>query len=279
MSRLTLLILSVFIISNSIWGQSFTAMTYNIKYDDPTSELNSWNDRKESLIELMKFYQPSIIGTQEGLLHQLEYIDSALVDYTYFGKGRDDGKKEGEFSAIFYDSTQFTARNINTFWLSEKMTMPSYGWGANYRRICTYALFKNKETGDEFWVFNVHYDHENKLSRINSSKLLLEVLNKVNSKNLPVIIMGDFNSQMVDEPMKILNSILAHSFNNADQVYGPFGTYNGFNLESPLNRRIDHILVRGIDVKLNLTIDDRRDNNLYISDHFPVLINAEIKKR
>ncbi|QCK17023.1 endonuclease/exonuclease/phosphatase [Mangrovivirga cuniculi] len=254
-------------------------MTYNIKYDNPSSELNSWDDRKESLVELIKFYHPAIIGTQEGLFHQLEYIDSALVDYTYFGKGRDDGQKEGEFSAIFYDSTKFNVNSKNTFWLSENMKIPSYGWGANYRRICTYALFTFKESGEEFWVFNAHYDHENKLSRVNSSKLILEVLNSVNRNNLPVIVMGDFNSQKVDEPMKILSSVLSDSFQQSKVVYGPFGTYNGFNIESPLNRRIDHIFIRKIDVDTSLTIDDRRDNNLYISDHFPVFIKADIKKR
>ena len=52
-------------------------------------------------------YDPSIFGIQEGLLNQVEWIDSTLRNYNYIGVGRDDGKGKGEFCAIYFDTTRY----------------------------------------------------------------------------------------------------------------------------------------------------------------------------
>ena len=67
-------------------------LSYNIKYDNIWDKENNWSLRKKRLIHLLKDYNPSIIGIQEGLIHQVKYIDSALEKHKYIGVGRDDGK-------------------------------------------------------------------------------------------------------------------------------------------------------------------------------------------
>ena len=70
-------------------------ITYNIKYDDNSNGQNSWNVRKAALLELITTFSPDIIGIQEGLIHQVEFLDSEMNDYRYVGVGRDDGNRKG----------------------------------------------------------------------------------------------------------------------------------------------------------------------------------------
>ena len=50
-------------------------MTYNIRYDNPRDSSNSWRYRKEYLLNQLKYYKPDLIGTQEGLKHQVKWLD------------------------------------------------------------------------------------------------------------------------------------------------------------------------------------------------------------
>lgn len=97
------LILIILIQLNSYltYGQ-ISVMTFNIRYDNPKDNLNWWEYRKSSVVQMFNFYSPEIIGIQEGLYHQLKYIKNSLPEYDYVGVGRDDGKTKGEYAAIFY---------------------------------------------------------------------------------------------------------------------------------------------------------------------------------
>ena len=85
--------------------------------------------------------------------------------------------------------------------------------------------------------------------------------------------MGDLNCLPIEMPIKILSQYLKDSFiENSHSVYGPIGTFNEFDIGRVLTQRIDYIFVRNIDVKSYRAIDDKRKNNLYLSDHLPLLI-------
>lgn len=116
------------------------AMTFNIRFDNPADGENRWELRRDFAADLIRNSGASIIGTQEGLVHQLDFLDEALPDFRYVGVGRDDGAKAGEFTAIFVDTTQFTIRDSGTFWLSETPERPSVGWDASMERIATYVM-------------------------------------------------------------------------------------------------------------------------------------------
>ena len=89
-------IFGLFISMSTIYSQEVNVLTYNIKYDNVNDTVNNWNDRKAPMVALLKHYIPGIIGMQEVLHHQLNYLEEQLSDYTYIGVGRDDGKEKGE---------------------------------------------------------------------------------------------------------------------------------------------------------------------------------------
>ena len=77
----------------SCTSETTTVMSYNIRYDNKWDEKNSWSTRKESIVRIFEKYSPSFIGTQEGLAHQIHYMDSVLTKYDYIGVGREDGRR------------------------------------------------------------------------------------------------------------------------------------------------------------------------------------------
>jgi endonuclease/exonuclease/phosphatase family metal-dependent hydrolase len=221
-------------------------------------------------------YSPSIIGIQEGLLNQVQYIDSSLIDYDYVGVGRDDGIKKGEFCAIYFDTTRYVLLKNSTFWLSETPDTISVGWDAALERICTYGLFKDRITKKEFWVFNTHFDHIGVVAREKSSELILNRIDKINRQSLPVILMGDFNSIPNSPPIKEIKTKLSDALKiSLEKLQGPRGTFNGFNENLPIEKRIDYIFTNDLKVLSYTHINDRLNNNRHISDHLPVMIKIQ----
>jgi len=170
------------------FGQTFNVMTYNIRYDNPSDGKNAWSLRKECLVSQIEKYNPAILGIQEGLHHQVLYLDSCFSKYAYIGVGRDDGKTKGEYCAIFYDTLQFRVIESSTFWLSGTPERVSVGWDAALERICTYAIFENVQTGKRILVFNTHFDHIGVIARKKSAQLIVSKEHEINSEKLPVLI-------------------------------------------------------------------------------------------
>ena len=166
-------ILSLFaisiLLSCTALGQKTGLITYNIRYDNPNDGENKWENRKNKLAALLNYYEPAFVGIQEGLIHQVEFLDQSLPADNFIGVGRDDGKQKGEYCALFYDARIFKVIIDSTFWLSETPGIPSNGWDANLNRICTYGLFEHLQTKARIWVMNTHFDHRGKMARENSA--------------------------------------------------------------------------------------------------------------
>jgi endonuclease/exonuclease/phosphatase family metal-dependent hydrolase len=238
--------------------------------------LNNWNNRKLEVAKMLTYYEPEIFGIQEGLEHQLKYLDQHLVSYSRIGVGRDDGKQKGEFSPIYYNKNKFSLIYGSTFWLSNQADTVSVGWDASMERICTYGLFQNKITQQEILVFNTHYDHIGPVARKMSSKLILNKINEINQDNYPVILMGDFNAEPETNPILILKKELKDGAElSPDGIYGPIGTFTGFTNNQVAKERIDYIFVKNLKVSKYSHIDDKMKNNNYLSDHLPVLIELK----
>ena len=253
-------------------AQNLKVMTFNIRLALDSDGENSWTNRQKEALGLMNYYHPDFFGVQEAVPQQMVDIRNGLKNYSSVGVGRDDGADKGEYSAVFYDTTKLKVLESGTFWLSETPEKPSKGWDAAYNRICTYALFKMKKGGKKFWAFNVHFDHVGNVARVNSARLILEKITKFNTRNYPVVLMGDFNLTEDSEPIKIISKNMNDSFYHTKTPhYGPQGTFTAFDVTKIPENRIDYFFVKGFEVLSNRTVNDRRENLLYPSDHFPVI--------
>ena len=273
--RFCLTFLCSFLLVHSHYGQSYTFMTYNIRYDNPDDGRDNWNYRKQDMVRFIESTDPVVFGLQEGLAPQVGYLHQKLEQFDYIGVGRDDGKQKGEYCAVFYQPKQIQLLESGTFWLSESPQEISVGWDAALPRICTYGLFEDNQ-GKKFWVFNTHFDHKGKQARKQSASLIIDQINTINDNQYPVVLMGDFNATPTDDPIKIIAANLQNiTGDSASPLSGPTGTYNGFK-QIQLDRRIDFIFTQGFQVESYLHANPMRAQGQFLSDHLPVIVQAII---
>lgn len=272
-------ILLLFLYAN-MQAQDVKVITYNIRYDNPNDGENRWDLRKDFLSKQIQFYKPDVFGTQEGKLHQLCYLDSTLTDYKYIGIGRDNSPNQGEFSAIFFNHKKLRLVKHSTFWLSETPDKVSKGWDAMFERICTFGLFEDISTKQQFYVFNTHFDHVGHAARTNSARLIIEKIKTINTENLPFILIGDFNSETNSEAYQYIASQLDDTrITSRKPTFGPSGTFNNFEFHKPVTLLIDFIFTgkNKMEVMQHAVLSDSKDCR-YPSDHLPVYAEINFKK-
>lgn len=272
--------LMVFLIPSILYAQQINVISFNIRLNTPKDSLNAWPHRINMVTGLLQFHEAEIFGLQEALHEQILDIEKEMPDYEWFGAGRDDGEKGGEFNPVFFKKSDFTLLDKGTFWLSETPDKPSKGWDAAINRVVTWGKFRIKETGKEFFVYNTHFDHVGKEARKNSAELIRKKVQAMNRNiNLPVIITGDFNLTPETEPVILLKKHFKDSREiSLKPPYGPVGTFNGFNIKADLSKnRIDYIFLAGeIEVLKYAALSEIKDQR-FPSDHIPVYAKVRLK--
>ena len=206
------------------------------------SKFNGWDHRRDQLCDLMNLEAFDVFGVQEARIGQIEDILERMPDYKYIGVGRDDGDRKGEHCAIFYLKKKFKVLEQGNFWLSETPDVPSYGWGAKYRRVCTWGLFQNKKTKELFYLINTHVNWGK--SSVMSANMLVEFVKEKCTKTDNVILMADFNAAQDSDLYKIITSNgFEDTYESSKYRFAPTGTGNGFRINYFNYRRIDHIFV------------------------------------
>lgn len=258
-------------------------MTFNIRYDNPDDGLNNWKHRKEYVVNSILFHDVDILGTQEVLHNQMLDLKQLLPKYESVGVGREDGKEEGEYSALFYKKDRFSVLDSGYFWLSETPEIVgSKGWDGAIERIASWAILKDLKSGKEVLTMNTHFDHVGTIARRESVTLILKKLAEL-ANGLPVILMGDFNAGPESEVIKaILTSSnknhLIDSRSVSPIVYGPSWSFHAFG-KIPYEKRplIDYIFISK-DVNISrYGVLAETENDKFLSDHAPVLVSVEIK--
>lgn len=259
-------------------------MTFNIRYDNPADSINSWPNRASFVSRFLNDEKPDLIGMQEVMSHQYEYLDSVLTDYSSIGVGRIDGAKKGEMNPVFFRKKRFDLIRTRTFWLSDSSEVPgTKAWGANLPSIVTWVELSEKTTSKHFYFFNTHFAHDSDSARTLSSELLLNKVDSIAS-SFPFIITGDFNMLISSKGYEILTGpyesvpLLIDTYAVSEKrPTGPAYTYNGFS-DSTSSGRIDYIFVRnGMEVFEQRTFI-KKEHGIYISDHWPVLAKVSLNE-
>lgn len=286
MKKLSLYITLVLLPILSYSQNEINLMSFNIRYHNNFDGINSWENRIDKISSQINFYDTDILGIQEGLKDQIDDLVKNLNINNYIGVGRDDGKDQGEFAAIFYNKLKFKLITSGYFWLSQTPDVPSKGWDAACIRICTWCYFQDLKTNKNFYVFNTHLDHEGKTARIESIKLILKNIDSIsnsNSNSNPVILMGDFNSDQEDTVIKTIihNKNKIKLFNSSEVTsnkhYGPTGSFNAFKNQEESDKPIDFIFVsKNFKIIKHAHLSETW-HGLFSSDHFPVYVKLKIE--
>ena len=266
-------------------------MTFNIRYGTANDGENSWPNRNRLVLDVISDYGPDVLAIQEALDFQLGELREAMEGYGVIGVGRDDGVAAGEFAAILYRTSRFDVVESGTFWFSDTPQVPgSASWGNNVTRICTWAIMSERATGLQFYVYNLHLDHESQPSRDRSSQLLAARIS-ARSRQAPFIVTGDFNAGEENSAMQfLLGEIRQIGMEGESPVTSPglrdtyrvlhrdsvnVGTFNAFRGERS-GEKIDAVLVSTEWQVSEAAIVRTAVDGRYPSDHFPVVATVSL---
>jgi len=255
-------------------GKGLRVMTYNLRYASMKGS-EAWPDRRPAMKTLLKQQAPDIMGTQEGVYHQLRDLAADLPEYDWIGTGRDGGSR-GEFMAIYYRRERFEPLAYDHFWLSDTPeVIASSTWGNTNRRMVTSVRFKDRRSDKVFHLWNTHLDHALQPAREKAAELIKTRLAKIPS-NEPVILMGDFNAEATRNPVyDTLTQGIGFTdswFTAAQRKNETLNSFNGFARPVFNSARIDWILYRGeAEVALAEVVVDGSPEGRQPSDHHPVL--------
>ncbi len=256
--------------SNQVKVMSFNVRVGSENGTDPMD----WPARRKSVKPLLTKENPTVIGCQEALKHQMTYIALEMEGYTSYGLGRDDGKDSGEIMAIFWNDSQVECNDKGTFWLSEGAPdEPKRGWDANYMRTATWGKFTVKATNQKFFFLNTHVDNEGSQAKIQSIILIKKKIEELNPDGYPVVITGDFNAELSHEMFEPFLDGWLYDARSTAPVFDTRATYHGFG---KYNSKIDHIFYTGLEPLEYRTINKTYEGVTYISDHYPIAALFEL---
>lgn len=262
-------------------GLNLKAMTFNIRYDNPGDGPDAWGKRRAWVADLIDRQEPDVLGMQEVLKRQADYLATELTQYEWYGVGRDDGKTRGEYSPIFYKKGRFERLDQGTFWLSEKPEQPgSRSWDAAITRICSWVKLKDRTSQREFFVFNTHFDHRGEEARQQSATLIRRMITQL-APEQPWVLLGDFNATPEGEVYQRLSQSQAGVVDVVDSYtapqvkpVGPDSTWNGFQAVQA-GRRIDYVFVSAKAKVLRVEVVVEQREGRFPSDHLPVTTTVQ----
>jgi endonuclease/exonuclease/phosphatase family metal-dependent hydrolase len=261
-------------------------MTFNIRYGSANDGENHWEKRRDMVCDVLRRHVPDIVGLQEALRFQIDYIRAALPEYGEIGVAREDGKINGEYSAILYRADRFGVGEAGTFWLSDTPEVPgSNQWGGACVRICTWARLIENSTGKAFYAFNLHLDHVSQPAREKSAVLLAERIRDRRYKE-PFVVTGDFNVGETSPVVMYLKGdsslgaragretvnpvVMVDTFRVLRPSAADVGTFNGFK-GNRQGEKIDYVFAPPAVKVLQAEILYDNVDGRYPSDHFPVM--------
>ncbi len=261
---------------------SLRVMSFNIRYGTAQDGDDHWDRRKDLVIKTVAQFSPDLLGTQETLEFQADYLTEQLSQYSYFGRSR--MKTPNEHCGIFYKTSRFTWLAGGHFWLSDTPEIPeSQGWDAALPRMASWVLLSdNRDDKSPAILFvNTHFDHRGQTARAESAKLIRQRLASLSAiaAQPRIVVTGDFNTGENSEPYRELlegNHELLDTYRHTHPTRSENeGSFNGFRGETQ-GARIDWILASPQLKCSSAEIDRSQFDGRYPSDHCPVTAVFEI---
>lgn len=265
-------------------------ITSNVSADflDPPS----WEERKGLLVDVLLRAEPDIIGLQEVMPRQLQFLQTQLSGFTaltvpienptlelltawqakYEKVGLPQIPSTHEI-ILFYRTDTLKLSSTGHWWLSPTPDIPSIGFGNIAPRAVLWAHFHHTASNKQFVILNTHIDHRSTTPMIALCRKKFSVFA---DKSHSLFFIGDlnFNEQDINYDLLIADGWrdsyqAAHETDSSTFLYNLPGIPHG---------RIDHILYQSKEFtpkiwkRLLPTISNQR-----ISDHDPVYVEFQVR--
>lgn len=259
-------------------------MTCNIRItgleaDAPYPE-RAWAERCDLCVKTILSRRPDIVCMQEVIYDSYAGLKERLSDYESYGfAGPEmDPYTEGYHfigkNVIFFRRDRYEFVSAGCYWLSKTPLIGgSVSWGTVRARHCNYVRLRDKRSGKEFRVLDLHLDHRNDRARRKQIRLVMEECAQY-AADFPQILCGDFNAGISEAPIRYIRTVDGWR-EMYETIHGPAEvglTAHAFQGDAYVPKqgphRIDFIFYRGgIEVKDAEIVRDH-EGVKYPSDHY-----------
>ena len=267
-------------------------MSFNIRYDTESDGIYKWDNRKEFVLEVINDFSPDLLGIQEAMMSQVNYLKLNLSGYYGFGI-KTNKNIDQQDSLLFVKKSRFNIIDEKHFWMSKTPEIPysnnfnTYNSTSiqNQRTISCVTLYDKVNYNDLFFC-NTHWNGD-VLWVEQASELTKRIFTKL-GKDINILV-GDFNAFPFDynswpsSPDWILNkksraySILTSFLVDGFKMLYPNNTQPsgcGWDPVCPKfdnDYRVDWIMHSDSVFTSDAEILVKRRNGVPVSDHFPVI--------
>ena len=254
---------------------SFNVMTYNILGDMNKSGRPS--DARIRMVKTILNNDVDVLGTQEDGSEHSKYFVENLKKYDIYRGYAESG------DYIYWRKDKFDSLAEGYYFLSDTPEQRSKYSDSNQYRTMTYVILKEKQTGKQFLFVNTHLDYRSsEETRVKQIDVLAALIKRVNKDNLPLVLLGDFNTTISEIGSAVFHFLSENpSINMTSTVAeekgdkGPTLVEGKFTLRHPYV--FDYIFVTPDLVYTKYyTVVNNIFNGKYPSDHLPVLAQIEI---
>ncbi len=283
------IIVSAFALAITLAGfaTQITVGSYNIRVKTPDDKgPNHWDNRKEYVARTVVDNGFDVVGFNEvkSGTQQTE-LKELLPQYAFHGwDGHEGWEDSGETAVdlVAWRPEKFDMLDKGWFFLSRDQEVWEPSWDnssmANVRHT-SWVKLKVKETGEVFYFFCTHLDHQGNIARMLQSHINYEKMWEI-AGHYPSVMVGDQNS--TTSRVNYLNLYKAgftDAFSVVADPVAKFGsddpaTAGQWKDDPSTGRRIDYIWARGFNVDSYDHCTEKYDLGAMPSDH--VAITAKL---
>ncbi|RYY18824.1 MAG: endonuclease/exonuclease/phosphatase family protein [Chitinophagaceae bacterium] len=265
----------------SIKDGSHRILCCNIRValDEDEAKGVGWSARRDICLKIIKDKKPDIISLQEVLKVQADDFRKYFSNYQLFGfdgpemDAHTTGYHGIAKNPILFSRDRYELMTGGTYWLSQTpLVAGSKSWETNRARHANWVRLREKKTGKELRIVNLHLDHISAEAKVEQAKMVVEE-SKQYQPGFNQLLTGDFNTRFDSNVFTAVRGAgwkESYETIHGEKEAGHTGhEFQGEKYEKgPSKGRIDYIWYQGkVKPTSSLIIKDQV-NGKYPSDHF-----------
>ncbi len=250
-----------------------------VALDEDEAKGVGWSARRDICLKIIKDKKPDIISLQEVLKVQADDFRKYFSSYQLVGfdgpemDAHTSGYHGIAKNPILFSKDRYELLTAGTYWLSETpLIAGSKSWDTARARHANWVRIKEKKTGNELRIVNLHLDHVSGEAKIQQAKMVVDESAQYQS-GFAQLLTGDFNTRY---DSKVFQSVREGGWKESyETIHGEKEAgftgheFQGANYEKgPSKGRIDYIWYKGTIKPLSAAIIKDAVKGKYPSDHF-----------
>ena len=261
--------------TNTADANKIRLTTFNIHYTSPRQKKLAWGNRREAVKEAIADLDADIIAFQEmetfagGSFNteneQLDWVLEHFPEYSVGAYG--DAAIYPNTQPIIYRSERFSQKSQGFFFFSDTPdVIYSRTFNGSWPAFCSWTELVDKKTGQQFFIYNVHFEYKSMSNRSKSAKLVRQRIKPVLENGSAVLLVGDINAPGFAPTVRKLKKT---PLTLAKPAGATFHFNRGLNLIPAIDHVFysEHFTQQGKTTLLRESYDD-----VWPTDHYPVTV-------